>query len=142
MAEYFRIQLGYTTNSMVDPDDIELQGKDNDFDFNQRRRSSKSVSGGHRRSILIQEFLRENHWEHIDKKEIAAAAEKKAMQNKRQPTKDTKNFIQKLFGAYSDVKNKEDAKKGQGDPNYFEFNIDNYIIKNVAIPNYLETDIN
>jgi hypothetical protein len=86
--------------------------------------------------------LRENNWEHIDKKEIAAAAEKKALQNKRQPTKDTKNFIQKLFGAYSDVKNKEDAKKGQGDPNYFEFNIDNYIIKNVAIPNYLETDIN
>lgn len=43
-----------------------------------------------------------------------------------------------MFGAYSDVKNKEDAKKGTGDPNYFEFNIDNFIIKNVLIPNYLE----
>lgn len=29
-----------------------------------------------------------------------------------------------------------------GDPSYFEFNIDNFIIKNVAIPNYLETNIN
>lgn len=64
------------------------------------------------------------------------------MKGNRAPTKDTKNFIQKLFGAYSDVKHKEDAKKGNGDPNYFEFNIDNYIIKNVKVPNYLETNIN
>ena len=28
-----------------------------------------------------------------------------------------------------------------GDPNYFDFNIDNFIIKNVAILNYLETTL-
>jgi hypothetical protein len=27
-----------------------------------------------------------------------------------------------------------------GDPNFFEFNIDEYIIKNSVIPNYLECD--